>query len=626
MRHLRHCSLTSVSLPALAWALFTLAPAASAGQEPRHQAQDDQPDLSAPGSSEAALNKLTYHNNAQRTGWNAHETILTSAAVSGSSFGLLWATPQLDSFDGVPPRLFASPLYVDAVQVSAGQYEGSAFPVIYAVTSTGNVYAINAFQTGAVPPGEILWRKRLTERPCYEGTRGNLSTPVIDLDRQRLYVTSCDDEDRWQAHAIDIRSSETIVGWPLRIDATALNVPGVNKNGTARFPENLQTVQRGALNLSPDQSRLYVTFGEGATSGWIVAIDTDVAKVATAFSSTAVTEEHQGGMWASGGPSVDEQGDVYIATGANIAYTRANAGFAGMFPDSPHSWGQSILKLVDSQQEGFELAGTYTPFNYCQAGAADIDLGSSGAVVIDLDPLTTSTPNLLALGGAKQGNVYLLDRASMPGSLDRKPPCSDDSLSDLSLLSPEPQPHFGQPGPINVFGPYSETHGMIDQAKSRSTLAYLRDRQGTNYLFVTGSSKTGDDLTVSVPPGLARLEIVTTPGQPAHLRVDQLERAQTLHNPGSPIVTSNGGQDAIVWVLDTNAPKSTPLHGPNAPEPVLYAFDALNFRLLWKSEPGELSTSGKYNEPTVVRGTVFVGTDRLQAFGAGGGRDPQQVP
>jgi outer membrane protein assembly factor BamB len=129
-----------------------------------------------------------------------------------------------------------------------------------------------------------------------------------------------------------------------------------------------------------------------------------------------------------------------------------------------------------------------------------------------------------------------------------------------------------------------------------------------------------------VPPGLARLEIVTTPGQPAYLQVDQLEQTHTLHNPGSPIVTSNGGNDAIVWVLDTNAKKSAPLHGPDSPQPVLYAFDALSFRLLWKSEPAALSTSGKYNEPTVVRGTVFVGTDRIQAFGVRGRRGLQQVP
>jgi cytochrome c5 len=50
---------------------------------------------------------------------------------------------------------------------------------------------------------------------------------------------------------------------------------------------------------------------------------------------------------------------------------------------------------------------------------------------------------------------------------------------------------------------------------------------------------------------------------------------------------------------------------------VLYAVDAASLALLWRSTPGELQTSGKYNEPTVADGAVFVGTDRIQAFGLG---------
>jgi mono/diheme cytochrome c family protein len=57
------------------------------------------------------------------------------------------------------------------------------------------------------------------------------------------------------------------------------------------------------------------------------------------------------------------------------------------------------------------------------------------------------------------------------------------------------------------------------------------------------------------------------------------------------------------------------LTGPNSPKPVLYALDALTFELLWRSKPGALHTSGKYNEPAFARGSVFVGTDRIQAFG-----------
>ena len=136
----------------------------------------------------------------------------------------------------------------------------------------------------------------------------------------------------------------------------------------------------------------------------------------------------------------------------------------------------------------------------------------------------------------------------------------------------------------------------------------------------TGSTRKAEGSAESIPPSLVRLEVVTTPGEPAYLRVDQSELRNGLENPGSPFVTSNGSSQAIVWVLDENARRSALLAGPNPPQPVLYAFDAMTLALLWKSEPGELFTSGKYNEPAFARGLVFVGTDRIQAFGLGGQR------
>ncbi len=104
---------------------------------------------------------------------------------------------------------------------------------------------------------------------------------------------------------------------------------------------------------------------------------------------------------------------------------------------------------------------------------------------------------------------------------------------------------------------------------------------------------------------------------------DATQREVVFQNPGSPVVSSRGGGDAIVWVLDANRPRSAPLYGESAPQPVLYAFDAQTLALLWRSAPGELATSGKYNEPLVADGMVIVGTDRLQAFGL---RDARRRP
>lgn len=566
--------------------------------------------ISAAGSGQGPgpVEKLTFHHDAARTGWNPNERVLTPAAVAGGRFGELWQSPPLDAFRDMPARLFAVPLYVQGVVIG-----GKPRSAVIAVTTTGYSYAIDA-SVGAAKPGAILWRARLAGKPCGDGGMGNLSTPAIDREKGRIYVTSCDDDRRWQVHALDIATGADAAGWPLTIDAAAINRPGINRNGDNQFTDDRLIIQRGALNLSQDGRRLYVAIGPDST-GWLVAVDTERAAIASAFSSTARTAEDQGGMWASAGPSVDAEGRIHVATGSKFL-ARARIGVAGIFPEASHNWAQSVLQFRDDRARGLELTGTYSPFNWCTAGSNDIDLGASGTVAIDLPPETSATPRLLTVGG-KQGNLYLLDRDKMPGGTEKRPPCTTEPEKDGSLLAPEPQPHFGMRGPVNVFGPYSDYVSMLDQAKSRSTPAWWRDADGRVHVFATGSAKTGRDFATSAPPGLARVTVAAQAGQPSHLEVAALEETQTFQNPGSPVVSSDGGRNGIVWVLDTGGPRSASLYGPEAPKPILYAFDARTLKLLWKNAPGVLQPGGKYNEATVVNGLVLVGTDRIQAFGLG---------
>jgi hypothetical protein len=168
-----------------------------------------------------------------------------------------------------------------------------------------------------------------------------------------------------------------------------------------------------------------------------------------------------------------------------------------------------------------------------------------------------------------------------------------------------------------VFGPYSENDAALDLARARSTPAAFRAADGIAYVFMTGNNKDGEGSPTSIPPSLVRLKVAAASGKPAYLQRDAAEKSVVFGNPGSPVVSSNGARDAIVWVLDENARRSAPLAGKDAPAPVLYAFDAMTLKLLWRSAPGQLHTSGKYNEPTFARGAVVVGTDRIQAFGLG---------
>lgn len=556
------------------------------------------------GSALAQFNILTFHGDPQRTGWISDEGVLTPANVSAGSFGPVWNSPQFDSLtiDSVtyPPHLYASPLYLDAVTIA-----GRKRPVVYAGSSNGFVYAVDASPRG----GRILWRRQLTTPiPTLDGNLpiGILGTPVIDLNRHppRLYVASADAIAGWQVFAVDITNGDILPGWPLTISDEA--VAPINQNGPAKMQATIEMSQRGGLNLSPDGRLLYIPFGgyNDRAAGWMIAIDTTAPSLASAFSGAPSTDlEANGGMWSSGGPAVDAQGNVYSTTG-NTTTNITNA---------PGYWSQSVL--VWGPGAPLKLVGTYTPWNYCQMDQNDADL-SGGAVVIlpDLDANNTSTPHLITFGG-KQGNQYLVDRDHMPGSLEGHPPCSGDPSTEESLVPPGPQPQFGRPGPLNVFGPYSEKYAQVDYAKGRSTGAYFHSADGSDFLFVTGSSKAAVDSVDTVPPSIVKLRIIISPGRPAYLAVEAASNTLGFLSPGSPWVTSNGTDNAIVWVLVANVTRVASLADPNAPHPILYALDPVTLQPLWSSTPEMLHVGGKYNTPAFGGGQVFVGTDRIQAFG-----------
>ena len=158
---------------------------------------------------------------------------------------------------------------------------------------------------------------------------------------------------------------------------------------------------------------------------------------------------------------------------------------------------------------------------------------------------------------------------------------------------------------------------MLDRAKNRATPAYFRNAAGDEYLFYSGNNKDPQDTQASVAPSLVRLKLLRKAGVDPYLQLDGRAMDFVLQNPGPPVVSSNGSQDAIVWVLDENARRSAILTGPKAPHPVLYAIDPTTLKVLWKSDPDLLQASGKYNSPTIADGNVYVGTDRIVAFGTG---------
>ncbi len=559
-----------------------------------------------------------FHGDRARLGWNDTENQLTPAAVASGLFGHLWDSPPLDDVviggTRYAPHLYASPLYVDALTLAAGDFAGATVSAVFAATSNGYAYAINACGRDVggrhVAAGTILWRTQLSTAdvvPSLDGgvPLGVLSTPALDLDATppRLYVAAMDAAAGWQVLALDATTGAILPGWPLVLAEAP--VEQVNVNAPGRFQPARVVSQRGALDLSVAGDRLYVPFGAYGDkgSGWMIAVDTARATIAAAFSSSHDTtlDTAYGGMWGSGGPAVGADDRVFDTTG--------NAPDAS--GPAPGVWGETLMTFTPS----LALAGTYTPWNYCQLDTIDADLGGSSPMIIpDRDPGATSTPHLITFGG-KQGNVYLVDRDHLPGALTMRPPCSMDPTSDPSLLAPAAQPQFGTRGPLNVFGPYTEQYGNLDYAKMRSTPAWFVDGGGTPFVFVAGASKAAADSMTSVPPSVARLRLQLVPNQPAWLDIDARDSSMAFVNPGSPVVTSDGAANAIVWVLDQNAQRIASLLDPTTPHPILYAVDAATLMPLWRSADGELALGGKYNTPVIAHGFVFVGTDRIQVFG-----------
>ena len=602
------------------------------------------------------ITKTTFHGNPARTGWTDREPELSAERV-GRGMKALWTSPPFETFEtgGVTyaGRTYASPLYADGIRMTKGAAIGESLSVIFTATSNGDVYALTASEAscaeGTLAAGSVLWRTRLvvpgvapkldgrdSADPRYPGIAvGTLSTPVLDLKSSPpiLYVTAMEvggaaSLPRWKIFAVDATSGDVRPGWPVVFERQA--VEAVNTNGPAYFDEDARFVsQRSALALSLDGDRVYVAFGGyyDEAVGWMTAVDTRSPRITSSFSGASdtlldggrISRHANAGMWAPGGPSIDDAGRIYITTG-NSPKTDGPGGVK-------RSWGNSLLRF------GRELAleSAYTPYDYCTLDSRDVDLAGSSPVLLPALAGTT-TPNVVAFGG-KAGVIYLLDRDAIAAASGARPPCAgrwDDAARDASLLPDAPaepycegfgadpcmEPRAGSAcvrGPLLAFGPPGDD-ASVDHAKMRTTPAYFRGEDGTSYVYVAGSTKAKRCTPEGTPPSVVRLRVAAGSGKPAQLVRDGADTELRFVNPGSPVVSSDRGQSPVVWVVDQNARRTQPLLDPATPPPVLYAVDGLTLKLLWKSAPADLEPGGKYVTPVLAHGVVYVATDRLHAF------------
>jgi len=344
--------------------------------------------FSGAAAASAQVNVLTGNYDNARTNSNLQETILNQNNVNTSSFGKLGYFP-------VDGEIYAQPLCASAVQIT-GQ---GLHNVVFVATMHNSVYAIDADKPNSTVP---LWQINLGPSVASSVLNfsdilpevGILSTPVIDLTRQILYLVSDTLEatgtPALRLHALSLADGHEMLNGPVLIAAVVQgNGEGSNGAGKLAFDPSIH-LQRPGLALA--NGLLYLAFGSRADMdnwhGWLMSYDASnlqqVSVVATSPNGYGAS------IWQSGrAPAVDPSGNIFVVTG--------NGDFDGSV-----NFSESILKFSGSD---LTLLDWYTPDTYNDLDANDADLGSSGAILIP------STNQLLTAG--KSGDIFLADGDSL---------------------------------------------------------------------------------------------------------------------------------------------------------------------------------------------------------------------
>ena len=506
---------------------------------------------------------LTYHNDNARTGQNIAETVLTPNNVNAARFGRLYAYP-VDGF------IYAQPLYLPQVVVPGDGVHN----LVIVATQHDSVYAFDADSASGTP----VWKASFINPDAGITTLasddvgasdivpeiGITSTPVADLGSQTLYVVAATKENGGfyhRLHALDIASGAEKFAGPQVIQASYPGKATEASGGILSFSSRFQ-LQRSALLLA--HGKLYVAFASYADAGfyhgWVIAYDAMTLKQSGRWVTTP--NSYQGGIWMSGcGLSADENGDLYFSS--------ANGPF-NAFGDQPGvEFSDSILKLKPTTS-GLGLVDFFTPYDQADLAKNDMDLGSSGVVVLPDQP--GPFPHLAVTSG-KDGNIYLVNRDGL-GRYDAAGHHNSQIVQQLK--------------------------GVLKQ--QMGTPAYWN---GSLY-FGSGVSPIKDSIKAfSIRNGVLSSHPIS-----------QTSSAYVLTR-NTVSVSANGNRDGIVWAVQTDAYYNAGKPGPA----VLHAYDARNLaRELYNSNqrfqrdnPGQ---SSKFTVPTVASGKVFVATaNQLSVYG-----------
>jgi outer membrane protein assembly factor BamB len=491
------------------------------------------------------MNVLTYQYDNTRAGSNLHEKILTPRNVISTRFGKLFQ----HVVDG---SVYAQPLYLSNVQIEGkGNHN-----VVYVATEHDSVYAFDAdddSSANAAPLWHVSFSdpaKGVSAVPAHDYLRcpaivpeiGITSTPVIDPAAGTLYVVAMTKEGTsgppayvHRLHALDVASGRERPGSPVKIEAA---VPGSGDGGDrVVFNPRTQKQRPGLLLLNGVVYSAWSSQCErlGPYHGWVLGYDSKTLQQLTVFNSTPNGTE--GSFWESGvAPAADDAGNIFVVSG-NGSSDRANGGA---------DLGQSYIEL--STRPDLRFKDYFTPFNVARLNRHDVDLGSSGVVLLPDDIGSRSHPHLM-IGSGKEGRVYLLDRDHMGGHN----PASDSQI--VQSIEGAVNSVFGKPAYFNRSIYFC---GSYDRLKRFSI---VQGRMGE---------------------------------QPAS------ESSLQFDYPGCvPTVSADTTDDGIVWVLESSGVLRA------------YDASNLGKELYNSNQNGARDTLGEYvkfSVPVVANGKVYAGT------------------
>ena len=505
---------------------------------------------------------ITYHNNLARDGTNSQEYALTTSSVKTAIFGKLFSCP-------VDGAAYTQPLWVPSLT-----FGGQVRNAIFVATEHDSVYDFDADAN----PCSQLWHANLLdvahggtagETPVPTGDVGSgfqdilpeigvTGTPVLDLASGTLYVVSKSEGPagsfHQRLHALDLITGDEKFAGPINITASAPGTGDGSVGGILNFdPQNEH--QRGALTLV--NGTIYIAWAahedHDPYHGWVIGYD--AATLAQVAVFNADPNGSRSGIWMSGGaPAVDGGGNLYLSTG--------NGTFDGNSSALPNDdFGDTVMKVGTSS--GLALVDWFTPYNQAFLDGQDVDLGSSGVVI--LPDQSSGPPHLLVTGG-KEGKLYLLDRDAMGNY------CASCTTTDTNVL----QSFLAAPA---IFG----------------TPAFWQ-----NKLYLGGTSDA-----------LSLFAFNTTTG--IFNTVASSQSATSFQFPGpTPSLSAQGASGGVLWAIDSSR-YGVPSAFGTGPA-VLHAYDAANLSSeLWNSSlaANNRDAAGnavKFTVPTVANGKVYIGT------------------